>query len=194
MDARLNLPPELTHRLAELGRSRARPIALRDNTWFADAVVFFVVGASYLLGGAPGSRKSGLATQLALDLARQGKRVLIVPTEEPADRVWERLVKMMDGFDAVGVNTAMTNLAVERNPPSVEQLPNYVSSQVLSPSDSSLAARIPFSPMFVSLSSLTVASGTVVRRAVVHSREQTHAIGARRSAETSPAQSKWRSK
>lgn len=131
-----NLPPELSHRLAELGRSRAKPLTLRDNTWFADAVGSFVAGASYLLGGAPGSRKSGLATQLALDLARQGKPVLIVPTEEPADRVWERLVRMMDGFDAVSINTAMTNLNVERNPPSVEQLPNYVSSQVLSPSGS----------------------------------------------------------
>lgn len=126
------LSPELQQRLAGLGKSRVKPLTLRDNTWFADAVGTFVAGASYLLGGAPGSRKSGLAAQIALDLARQGQRVLIVPTEEPADRVWGRLLKMMDGFEADDITRAMVNLCVERNPPSVEQLPNYVSSQVLS--------------------------------------------------------------
>ena len=130
------LSPELSRKLAELARSKAKPLMLRDNGWFMDAVGSFVVGASYLLGGAPGSRKSGLATQIALDVARQGSRVLIVPTEEPADRVLERVVKMMDGFDAADITASLNNLIIERNPPSVEQLPNYVSSQVLSPSGS----------------------------------------------------------
>ena len=35
---------------------------------------------------------------------------------------------------ATFITTALNNLIIERNPPSVEQLPNYVSSQVLSPS------------------------------------------------------------
>lgn len=131
-----NISPELAQRLAELGRSKAKRLVLRDNGWFDDAVGSVVQGASYLLGGAPGSRKSGLATQMALDIARQGKRVLMVPTEEPADRVLERVVKMMDGFSTSDITTALNNLMIERNPPSVEQLPNYVSSQVLSPSGS----------------------------------------------------------
>jgi DNA repair protein RadA/Sms len=131
-----NLPPALSQKLAELGRSKARPLSLRDNNWLIDSVGCFVVGASYLLGGAPGSRKSGLATQIALDIARQGHRVLYVPTEEPADRVLERVIKMMDGFNAADITSALSNLFIERNPPSVEQLPNYVSSQVLAPSGS----------------------------------------------------------
>lgn len=126
------LSPDLSRTLAELGRTKAKPLTLRDNTWFGDAVGCIVVGASYLLGGAPGSRKSGLATQVAVDMARQGSRVLYVPTEEPPDRVLERVVRMMDGFDAADITTTLKNLLIERNPPSVEQLPNYVSSQVLS--------------------------------------------------------------
>lgn len=133
-DVMQNLPSSLRQKLSEMGKARVQSLPLRDNGWLADAVGVLVVGASYLLGGAPGSRKSGLATQVALDLARQGKRVLIVPTEEPADRVWERLLKMMDGFSVEDINVSMQNLFVERNPPSVEQLPNYVSRQILSPS------------------------------------------------------------
>jgi DNA repair protein RadA/Sms len=127
-----SLPPDVQQRLSGMGKPAGKELTLRDNAWLADSVGTFVGGASYLLGGAPGSRKSGLAAQLALDLARQGKRVLILPTEEPADRVWERLRRMMDGFEADDITRSAVNLCVEPNPPSVEQLPNYVSRQVLS--------------------------------------------------------------
>ena len=30
-----NLPAELSHRLAELGRTKAKPLTLLDNAWFA---------------------------------------------------------------------------------------------------------------------------------------------------------------
>lgn len=120
-------------RLAALGAAAVKPIRLLDNGWFGDTVGTFASGASYLLGGAPGSRKSGLATQLALDLARQGRRVLIIPTEEPAGRVWDRLRRMMDGFSADDITQSMVHLCVEHNPPSIDQLPNYISRQVLSP-------------------------------------------------------------
>jgi len=123
-DSSTNISAELSQRLAELGRSKAKPLTLRDNNWFTDAVGCFVMGASYLLGGAPGSRKSGLATQIALDIARQGKRVLIVPTEEPADRVLERVVKMMDGFDAADITSALNNLIIEREPSRIVQILN----------------------------------------------------------------------
>lgn len=126
------LSPELQQRLLAMGKARTKGLTLNDNAWFTDCVGTFVAGASYLLGGPPGSRKSGLAAQLALDLARQGRRVLILPTEEPADRVWERLRRMMNGFDADDITQAITHLCVERNPPAVEQLPSYVSRQVLS--------------------------------------------------------------
>lgn len=112
--------------------ARPRLIRLNETGWFADAVGSFTGGASYLLGGAPGSRKSGLVTQVAVDLALAGHRVLYVPTEEPADRVWERAVRMT-GETSNAVNT---NLLVERNPPAVASLPGYVASQVLSPAGS----------------------------------------------------------
>jgi predicted ATP-dependent serine protease len=76
--------------LPKLRRETVPSIQLVDNQWFSDSLGVFVQGASYLLGGAPGSRKSGLAAQLALDLARQGKTVLTIPTEEPEPRVWDR--------------------------------------------------------------------------------------------------------
>jgi len=128
------LPPQVRQRLAEIGRSRVRAITLHENAWFSDAVGSFVCGASYLLGGAPGSRKSGMATQIALDVARQGRRVLLIPTEEPFDRVFERLIRMMGDDSAESINRTLEHLMIERNPPSVEMLPHYVSSQILSPS------------------------------------------------------------
>jgi DNA repair protein RadA/Sms len=130
-DGLKKLPPEVRGRLAAMGETKVRPIALKDTAWFGDAVGTFVQGASYLLGGAPGSRKSGLAAQVALDLARQGVRVLILPTEEPHDRVWDRLLRMMSGLPADDITQAMVHLCVERQPPSPEQLPHYVASQVL---------------------------------------------------------------
>lgn len=126
------LPPQVRQRLVEIGRSRPRSIDLRDNGWFVDAVGCFVCGASYLLGGAPGSRKSGMAAQIALDVARQGRRVLLIPTEEPFDRVFERLIRMMDGDSAESIHNTLNNLLIERNPPSVERLAHYVASQILS--------------------------------------------------------------
>ena len=74
-----SLSPATRLVFSEIGKSRVKTLNLCDNAWFTDAVGTFVAGASYLLGGAPGSRKSGLAAQVALDLARQDKKVLIVP-------------------------------------------------------------------------------------------------------------------
>lgn len=127
-------PTDVSRRIAELAQNKTRTLTLTDNGWFAEGVGSFVAGASYLLGGAPGSRKSGLATQLALDLAMQGRRALIVPTEEPHERVWQRIVRMADGRSAEQMKIVINNLHVERVAPSVEQLPHYVSTQILSPS------------------------------------------------------------
>ncbi len=117
-------------------RDTVPAIQLVDNQWFSDSLGVFVQGASYLLGGAPGSRKSGLAAQLALDLARQGKTVLTIPTEEPEPRVWDRFYPMLSGIPATDITRAMIHLRVEANPPSIDQLPSYVSRQILSPNGS----------------------------------------------------------
>lgn len=133
-DTMQQLSPQLRMRLAEVGQSRTRTIALTDATWFTDAVGTFVAGASYLLGGAPGSRKSGLAAQIALDVARQGRRVLMIPTEEPQERVLERLLRMVSDQCPAVIERSLSNVIIERNPPPVEMLPQYVANQILSPS------------------------------------------------------------
>jgi predicted ATP-dependent serine protease len=74
-----------------------------------------------------------LAAQIAVDLARLGKMVLTVPTEEPEQRVWERFYPMMEGWPGGDVTQAMVCLRVEEQPPSIDQLPSYVSRQILSP-------------------------------------------------------------
>ena len=84
----------------------AAALSLRDNNWFGDAVGSFVAGASYLLGGAPGSHAgAGIKDDGRLRRRRHRRR------DDKPDR---------QAAPAVGG----------------EQLPNYVSSQVLSPSGS----------------------------------------------------------
>jgi hypothetical protein len=48
-DGLKKLPPEVWGRLAAMGETKVRPIALKDTAWFGDAVGTFVQGASYLL-------------------------------------------------------------------------------------------------------------------------------------------------
>src|SRR4051794_14752298 len=85
--------------LADVKQVRQGVIELTDTGWFSDFLGTFAEGGSYLLGGAPGSRKSGLVAQIALDLARRGQSVLIIPTEETPARIAERCAKLMTGWE-----------------------------------------------------------------------------------------------
>src|SRR5687767_943652 len=74
-------------------RSRQRLSLSPRMTWFDDLVGLHV-GSVALLAGSPGARKSGLATQIAATLAADGIRSLTVLTEEGADRLRDRVMRM----------------------------------------------------------------------------------------------------
>ncbi|HEY1686056.1 MAG TPA: ATPase domain-containing protein [Tepidisphaeraceae bacterium] len=127
------LQPSISPVLGDIKQSFQSKIELTDVGWFSDFLETFAEGGSYLLGGAPGSRKSGLATQIALDLARNQHSVLIIPTEEPAARIAERCTRLMTGWETDVVKTCSANICVEQQIPDIEQLPGYIGRQILSP-------------------------------------------------------------
>lgn len=93
-----SLAPEASapsHCLLNIAPVRYQPLVLSSgldwHTIFAGPIVR---GASHLLGGTPGAFKSGLALQIALDLARQGTPTLLILTEEPPHRAKERALRM----------------------------------------------------------------------------------------------------
>src|SRR5438034_80254 len=55
-----------------------------------ESVGDFFSGGIYLMAGPPGSRKSGLALQVVLDLGKVHRRSLYLMTEEPSWRLRER--------------------------------------------------------------------------------------------------------
>lgn len=123
-----------TNSLLRFGGGKDVPLPLSPGmNWFGEVVGTFARGGSYLLAGAPGSRKSGLAMQLALDLARWGSRVLIVATEEPAARLRERAGRMTGEWNRDEAHLALSNLQVETGIVGVESLPALVSRQILTP-------------------------------------------------------------
>ena len=101
---------------------RQGSINLTDTAWFGDFLGTFAEGGSYLLGGAPGSRKSSLAAQIALDLAKNNQSVLIIPTEEPPGRIGERCARLMTSWEADEIVTSLVNVCIEHHVPDVEQL------------------------------------------------------------------------
>ena len=93
------------NRLLDIAQVRHRILPLSD-----DLCGEVVQGGGYLLGGAPGSFKSGLALQLSLDLNRQGVRTLIILTEEPAHRLKDRALLMTAQWPTADVQTALSHL------------------------------------------------------------------------------------
>src|SRR4051794_21119371 len=106
-------PPLQGTSLANVKHVFQGSLALNETGWFGDFVGTVAEGGSYLLGGAPGSRKSGLAAQIALDLAKQDKTVLIIPTEEPPGRIGERCARLMTNWEAVEIASGCANVCIE---------------------------------------------------------------------------------
>lgn len=130
-------------RLLDVAQARSEVVPLSESmAWFADLVGTFVAGGSYLLAGAPGTRKSGLALQLALGLARAGRKVLFILTEEPAARLKERAIRMCGGWPPEDAWTALSNLHVEPNLSDLQMLPGYLAQQALSPAGMHHGAKL----------------------------------------------------
>lgn len=71
-------------------------------------------GGIHLLAGVPGSRKSGLALQLALERSARGHKSLLLLTEESVDRVRDRAERMMADRPQVERAAARVNVQCER--------------------------------------------------------------------------------
>jgi DNA repair protein RadA/Sms len=92
-----------------------------------------VLGETFLLAGAPGSNKSTLARQLAVEQARNGNRVLMILTEEGPERLKLAILKMTSDWAAEDVKRAMSNLHVETSIHDVKMLPGYLTQTLLNP-------------------------------------------------------------
>ena len=126
---------DVANTLMGVSQFRHVPLPLSEElSWLRDLCGEVVQGAVYLLGGAPGGFKSGLALQLSLDLNRQGIRTLSILTEEPSHRLKERALRMTAQWPKADVHRALSHLQVETDLRDIEDLPRFIASQVLSPS------------------------------------------------------------
>ena len=104
-----------------------------ETKWLAASLGSFTQSGIYLLAGPPGSRKSGLALQLALDLARSHQRSLFVLTEEPAARLKARALTMTSDWANGSASRAMGQIAVEQDLPDLAAFPDFVRREVVNP-------------------------------------------------------------
>lgn len=126
--------PSSGHCLLDVAAGRIESLPLSDElNWLSDWCSPLVRGGVYLLGGAPGAFKSGLALQLSLDLNRRDIRTLTLLTEEPSHRLRERALLMTSQWPKTHVRRAFSNLNVETELADIEQLPAFVARHVLSP-------------------------------------------------------------
>lgn len=119
--------------LGAVKRFRSDALTLPQHEWLTEFLGTIVQGGSYLLGGAPGSCKSTLAMQIALDLAQRDRCSLIIPTEEPPMRLLDRAGPMMTNWEPKDIIAGHVNICAALEPPDIENLPLYLARQVLSP-------------------------------------------------------------
>jgi DNA repair protein RadA/Sms len=119
--------------LLDVRQVRHDPIQLEGCAFFADACGQIVQEEAVLIAGAPGSNKSTLARQVAVDLASQGQKVLMILTEETPQRLKSAIVRMTGEWPSDRVRAALANIHVEIGLHDVEQLPAFVARAVLNP-------------------------------------------------------------
>lgn len=101
--------------------------------WFEQALTEIVVGGIYLVAGAPGSRKSGLTTQLALDFGLRGIRTLTLLTEESPHRLLDRALRMTSDWPADDARQALGHAFCCDELAGIERLPGFLYQHVLAP-------------------------------------------------------------
>lgn len=109
--------------------------------WF-DELIGINAGSISLLAGAPGGRKSGFATQVALDLGAQGVRTLTIMNEEAPDRLLERAVLLTGDWPGVEAGTAMQYMEFDAGVSDLEQLPGFLLQNVLGPNSRYAGTRL----------------------------------------------------
>ena len=119
-------------RLLDVRRDQGQRLPLTARLgWLEQILTEVVKGGVYLITGAPGSRKSGLASQICLDLGSQGAKVLTLLTEEAPHRLLDRTLRMTGDWDKHEAQQAMGNLLFD-DAISIERLPAFLSEHILS--------------------------------------------------------------
>jgi predicted ATP-dependent serine protease len=110
------------------------PIGESDRLeWFDDFIGGMLAGGIYLLGGSPGGRKSGLATQIVLELATRGVASVSVLTEESERRFVERATKITIGWAKKQARESLSLARCDARVSDLSQLPNFLLRDVLNP-------------------------------------------------------------
>lgn len=105
-----------------------------DLSWFRHRIGKFIKGGIYLLAGQPGIGKSTLAIQIALDLGRQNQKVLYILTEQSQEELGQRARMLMTSWPSQEIDVALSHIEPEEGIYDIENLPNFLVPQVLSPS------------------------------------------------------------
>jgi predicted ATP-dependent serine protease len=114
--------------------SERLPIGESDRLeWFDDFIGGMLAGGIYLLGGSPGGRKSGLDTQIVLELATRGIASVSVLTEESERRFVERVTKITTGWTKKQARDAASLARCDARVSDLGQLPNFLLRDVLNP-------------------------------------------------------------
>lgn len=101
--------------------------------WFDEFIGGLLAGGIYLLGGSPGGRKSGLATQIVLELATQGVLSVSVLTEESERRFVDRASKLTSEWSRKDAKGALVLARCDTRVADLEQLPTFLLREVLNP-------------------------------------------------------------
>jgi DNA repair protein RadA/Sms len=118
-------------RLLDVPRTGHQRLPLSDGlAWLEQAMGEIVQGGQYLVSGAPGSRKSGLVTQLALDLGLRGVRTLSLLTEESPQRLLDRALRMSGDWPREDAERALSSMLCDDSI-TIERLPAFLYQHVL---------------------------------------------------------------
>ena len=121
--------------LLGVGRTELAELPLTDDLgWLRLRIGKFIKGGVYLLAGQPGIGKSTLAIQLALDLGRQGHKVLYILTEQSREELAQRARLIMTHWPSKNVDAALSQVQPEEGVYDIETLPSFLMHQIMSPS------------------------------------------------------------
>lgn len=119
--------------LLDVPQVRHESVDLVQTAFFGEACGQIVKEEAILLAGAPGANKSTLARQIAVDMALQGKHVLLMLTEESPQRLKSAVLRMTADRSADEVKKVLEHLHAETAIHDIELLPGYLARNVLNP-------------------------------------------------------------
>jgi DNA repair protein RadA/Sms len=118
--------------LVDVRQPRHERVEFPANPFFDELLGQIIREEAILIAGAPGSNKSTLSRQLAVDLAARGERVLFILTEENAERLKSHIIKMTGDRSQEEVKKILSNIHVETTLNDVLMLPGFLTQTVVS--------------------------------------------------------------